>query len=580
MGASRGSSPSENFMRHLSSPAKRRGSATAIGGALALTLNLTLGVLPAHADSPGTNNVFQLDNTRPAAGPFPGFVFGGEGVPVESDDDNNGDDDGGLRGAFQSIPNAPSIVPASGMLDAPYYRSSAAGNPFFGLTYYPPEGIPLSFALGVGTGNGIDWHRNEKLIYSQACNSRECFTPDDFEDDDDFDPMDAGSPLGELFGDVNPATTTLFAVTDQTIVAGASVGTGQHHRGPGTLTVEGKIGFTGGPVLDVKHVYALLAGRNYLEVTTTIRNTSGTAATNVNMWVGTSDDYIGDTDSPNKIKGQIQGSANTALFNAACSGSTNAIIVSSGAEYAMVYSPAEGADTVLSDGYGNWNTRIVNLAPADSEYEVLDSDGSYALYLPFGDIANGASKTINWYFEGGELTFPVPENCADSTPVGGGGLEEEVEEEEEEVEDVPAPAPAPAAAPAAPVSLLTLVCSPDPVAVGGLVTCVVSGGDGDIDILWAASSATLFAGQGVRLDGSGNGVFSFRAPSGAQGQAITVELVDWDRATTVQVTGRALPARIPAGEGQGGLPLAVTLSALVLLAGAGAMRMRRAGDTA
>jgi hypothetical protein len=125
---------------------------------------------------------------------------------------------------------------------------------------------------------------------------------------------------------------------------------------------------------------------------------------------------------------------------------------------------------------------------------------------------------------------------------------------------------------------MELVCSPDPVVVGGLVTCVITQGDPGIDILWRASYNPTVAEQGVTLDAEGRGTFTFRAPAGSQAQTITVELVEWDRTATVQVGGSAVPSRIPAGEGGTGVPLALGV-VLVLVAGAGVLRMRRAGAT-
>jgi hypothetical protein len=110
----------------------------------------------------------------------------------------------------------------------------------------------------------------------------------------------------------------------------------------------------------------------------------------------------------------------------------------------------------------------------------------------------------------------------------------------------PAVTTAPAAVPP------SLVCTPDPVAPGGTVTCTVTGGDPDIDILWNASYSGVFAGAGVTLDGAGQGQFSFVAPCAAAGQAVSVELVEWTRPMAVAVTDGAcgpIPTRVPAGEG-------------------------------
>jgi hypothetical protein len=132
-------------------------------------------------------------------------------------------------------------------------------------------------------------------------------------------------------------------------------------------------------------------------------------------------------------------------------------------------------------------------------------------------------------------------------------------------------------APTGPGNSMALACTPDPVVPGGTVTCVITMGDPNIDILWRASfGGSAFFERGVTLDASGNGTFTFVAPIAAQGQSIMVELVEWDRSATVQVSGVPLPTRLPAGEGPLGVPSGLTLGALVLM-GAAVLRLRRAG---
>lgn len=541
----------------------------------------------AAATGPGTNNTYQLDNT--ASGTVTGFVFGGEGTAGSSSD------------PITSIANASSFAPANGMLDFPYYYSTTS-SAYFGLTYSPPDGgIPLSFALGFGTA-GSDWHQNDKLVYSQEDNGRE--TPVGYLKGDlgataittaavssnvvtiaatahgysagdvvvisgltgtgyenlntvatvatvpDANSFTYALTAGDVSADAAGGagiTYAAFELTDQTIEA--SPGTGQHYRGTGSLTVEGSIPFSGGTTLGVKHVYTLAAGDQYVEVATTITNNSGASVSNINAWVGTSDDWIGTTDSPNKIKGDVRGSANTSSFNAACSGTTNAIIVNTDDEYVLLYSPAPGADTVLFDSYNDWNTDVLTLAPADSEFEVLDNDGSYALVLPYGTIANGAEKTLNWYYEGGQLGFTPPADCT--------GF-----------------------AQAAYVSNLALSCTPDPVVEGAVVTCEVTGGDPGIDILWEADLGGVFATAGVTLDELGNGTFSFTAPPGSTGRSIAVRLVSWDVGDDVAVAGEAVPASLPAGGGPSGPAPALLVGALMAAVGLGLTRLRRAGAAA
>jgi hypothetical protein len=127
---------------------------------------------------------------------------------------------------------------------------------------------------------------------------------------------------------------------------------------------------------------------------------------------------------------------------------------------------------------------------------------------------------------------------------------------------------------------MELSCSPDPVAVGGTVTCEITGGDPGIDILWRATfGGAVVATRGVTLDDQGNGTFTFTAPASASGLRIDVELVEWDPVDDVGVTGMVAPSRIPAGEGrpQGpGGPLAVTL-ALAVVGAIVAARLSTAG---
>ena len=113
-----------------------------------------------------------------------------------------------------------------------------------------------------------------------------------------------------------------------------------------------------------------------------------------------------------------------------------------------------------------------------------------------------------------------------------------------------------------------LTCTPDPVTVGAPVTCQVSGGDPDIDILWRASAAaTTTASAGVTLDGTGRATFTFPAPAAALGERVTVDLVEWDASDTVDVTGPT-PTSVPSGDGPSQAPLSASLPWLALATGA------------
>jgi hypothetical protein len=96
----------------------------------------------------------------------------------------------------------------------------------------------------------------------------------------------------------------------------------------------------------------------------------------------------------------------------------------------------------------------------------------------------------------------------------------------------------------------TLACSPDPVRPGAEVQCTVSSGPAGVEILWRASfGERVVDSRGVTLDRDGVATFTFRAPSGAAGALVDIELVDWGVATTVGVFGGPVPTRVDAGEG-------------------------------
>lgn len=170
----------------------------------------------------------------------------------------------------------------------------------------------------------------------------------------------------------------------------------------------------------------------------------------------------------------------------------------------------------------------------------VQADNAYGVKFDFGVLSGTGtrSKSVTWYYAVGSTRF------------------------------------APTAASQA-VSLLELTCTPDPVVPGALVTCVITGGDPGIDILWQASTNPVFASTGVTLDEFGRGTFTFRAPRGSAGQTIAVALVEWDVADTVLVTGTPVPNRLPAGGGPDGPAPALLVAGLVLASALGLSRLRR-----
>lgn len=348
------------------------------GDGQSLTVNVTYGSNRPALPSSGE----QLDNvvTGSSGG---GVVFGG----IISED--------GL-----TVPNAPSVVVNSGMLDSPAYYSRLEER-HFGMTYSTGSQIPLSFAMGVGTG-GEYWHRNTSVVASQIDNDR----------------AQVEAELGALSGG---ATSTGFTVTRTAGTSG---------RGPGTLQAVGELVFPEGTV-EVTHTYEVVENTNYVKATSSVRAVSGTVP-NVNMWVGTSDDWVGTTDSPTSSLGLVTGVGDNATFAAKCNGATNAVLVQSDAEFLMLYSPDVAFAQALLSQEINYFDSLMNVAPDDLEdwfyeaewvegqppfaanlsmvdqdprasaYGIEINDGAHALAISYGDVgATPVSRT--WYYQAGIL---------------------------------------------------------------------------------------------------------------------------------------------------------------------------------
>ena len=127
---------------------------------------------------------------------------------------------------------------------------------------------------------------------------------------------------------------------------------------------------------------------------------------------------------------------------------------------------------------------------------------------------------------------------------------------------------APAAAPP------SVSCVPSPAVAGASVTCTVTGGNANIDILWRAAYNPVFAEVGVTLDASGTGTFSFTVPAAALGEELTVELVDWTAPVSLGTVGGPVPSSVPSGEG----PVPAWSLVLAVLTTLGVLRRRAFGS--
>ncbi len=173
----------------------------------------------------------------------------------------------------------------------------------------------------------------------------------------------------------------------------------------GTVTIDGKS-------LEFKNTYELPADKSFIKITTRVTNTSGGAVQNVRVWVGTRDDYVGNTDQPTKQRGNLANGTFTAISTAATRAA--ALKIYSGETGVLFYSTSDKAHTAI-----NWCCSFsdaYNQDPATAAIEET-GDGSYALFVRMNDLASGASEEFTWYYAAGAVASldDIVEEVADES---------------------------------------------------------------------------------------------------------------------------------------------------------------------
>jgi len=458
-------------------------------------------------------------------------------------------------------------VNVGGTLNAPYYFN-ATEEDWYRLTFAQKS---LDFAVGAGRCVGTLAAPPANRSEFEALAAGECFWHRNLA----LAVSDSGEP--DYFPHYNAGTTDTNGPSTRGGLESFSR-TSTVVNGVGVITVSGEFTLTPPPADDhprfadfqteyrfkVEHRYELRANERFLRARTTLTNlTTGPDATaeNVNIWIGTRDDYIGPSGDNNvKQRGVVADGAFTPLGLA--TDPSNAILVSSGDESIIFFSTAAGVDTVFARSGDAPRNRLVPVSPALSGANrsdctvngVLDSiachgkafDGSYAIVLPAGDMAPGSSRTINWFYGAG--------------PVGA------IASLVADVAGVAAALDAPAVEVPSATGIIQL-CEPTPPVAGQVVTCAISQGPADFDILWRASTPNTFLERVVRLGSDGTGTFSFTVQGEAVGQDLTVELVDWTSPASLGIVQGPVPGSVPAGEGPA-VPVGLTVFGLLAAVGA------------
>lgn len=235
-------------------------------------------------------------------------------------------------------------IDASGKLRQPFCKS---GNHWLKLTYATNA---LDMAYGAGGDGSNEWNTNGSVL-------------------------------------LNPFITN--HQIDTTGITFSSVETG---HGTGSIISTGNLQI-GNVSLEIKQRYELLPEQRYIKVITSVKNVGMNTAENLRTWLGTKDDWVGFSDKPTKMRGNLVDGEFEAINTS--SEYSSLLRISSAQAGIFLYSADERVQTVVANCC-HWNnivTRNPNNAPT---YHA--QDGSYGLYIRFDDLAPGESDEVTWYF--------------------------------------------------------------------------------------------------------------------------------------------------------------------------------------
>ncbi|MGB5554455.1 MAG: gliding motility-associated C-terminal domain-containing protein, partial [Flavobacteriaceae bacterium] len=148
----------------------------------------------------------------------------------------------------------------------------------------------------------------------------------------------------------------------------------------------------------VENTFELLQPEGYIAIKVKITNISAASASNVRLWVGTRDDWVGSSDGPTKERGNLINQEFELLTDQAHQ--AKAIKISSGQEAILFFSNSDRAYSTINNCCSFSNA--TNQDPA-TNLITQTGDGSYALYVRFNDLAVNESDELIWYYGAGTL---------------------------------------------------------------------------------------------------------------------------------------------------------------------------------
>lgn len=261
-------------------------------------------------------------------------------------------DNGALRfgdGSENSINN-------KGNFQQPFYYSAGA-NTYYKLTY---SSYPLDMAIGTGTG-GSNW---------------------------------SGATVYDLAGQTFSSQTIDYSGFTVTSTVGSS------SKGYGTIVSSG-IFTLNLQQIRVTNTFTLGRTDSFVKIDTQLQNLDANPVQNLHIWVGTKDDWVGNSDRPTKVRGNLTGAGGAFQAIANPADQAQAIQITTASEGALFYSTTPGATSSVNGCCSFSN--VYNQNPATAPINTGSTDGSYAAVLPAGTIAAAATARITWFYAAGSI---------------------------------------------------------------------------------------------------------------------------------------------------------------------------------
>ncbi|MCV2357578.1 filamentous hemagglutinin N-terminal domain-containing protein [Paucibacter sp. TC2R-5] len=185
-----------------------------------------------------------------------------------------------------------------------------------------------------------------------------------------------------------------------------SVNIAGYHEGVGTIISSATLNMGGGQLIRVQNSFELLAGNSYSKTDTQLTNLGSSALSNLRLWIGTRDDWVGQGDASYKSKGNIVN--NTFVSLPTQNTASNALKVTENNDGStggavLFYSTSDGVDMAHASCCSFSNS--TNKDPRTSQINSAQVDGSYAMFKRLSDLASGQSGGFVWYYAGAPVSL-------------------------------------------------------------------------------------------------------------------------------------------------------------------------------